>query len=91
VKHFPGLSTDAVRYLVNTRRVVGIGIDTPSIDYGPSTAFEAHRVSMPQNVFHIENATGLTSLPPSGFRVIVAPIAIVGGSGGPTRVFALLP
>src|SRR5262249_30455783 len=49
VKHFPGLSADAVGYLVNTRRVVGIGIDTPSIDYGASTSFEAHRVSMAQN------------------------------------------
>lgn len=91
VKHFPGLLPAAVAYLAKDRQVVGIGIDTPSIDYGPSTAFEAHKVSMPLNVYHIENAARLTTLPRKGFMVIVAPIAILGGSGGPARVFAVLP
>jgi kynurenine formamidase len=91
VKHFPGLSVAAVAVLAKDRRVAGIGIDTPSIDYGPSTTFEAHKVSMALNVYHIENAAKLTSLPASGFRVVVAPIDIAGGSGGPTRVFGLMP
>jgi kynurenine formamidase len=90
VKHFPGLLAETVRYLARDRRVAAIGIDTPSIDYGPSTTFEAHRISMALNVYHVENATGLTKLPASGFDVVVAPINIAGGSGGPTRVFALL-
>ena len=46
---------------------------------------------MPLDVYHIENAANLTSLPDSGFTVVVAPINILGGSGGPTRVFALVP
>jgi kynurenine formamidase len=91
VKHFPGLSPAAVGYLAKDRKVAGIGIDTPSIDYGPSTSFEAHKVSMPLNVYHIENAARLTTLPRKGFMVLVAPIAIRDGSGGPARVFALLP
>jgi kynurenine formamidase len=90
VKHFPGLSVEAVRHLAQTRHVAGIGIDTPSIDYGPSTGFEAHKVSMPLGVYHIENAAKLTTLPASGFMVVVAPIDIAGGSGGPTRIFAIL-
>jgi kynurenine formamidase len=45
---------------------------------------------MPAGVYHIENATGLTALPPAGFTVVVAPIKIQNGSGGPARVFALL-
>jgi kynurenine formamidase len=89
VKHFPGLSPEAVAYLARDRRVAAIGIDTGSIDYGPSTTFEAHKVSMALNVYHIENAAHLTSLPPTGFTVIVAPINIAGGSGGPARVFAV--
>lgn len=90
VKHFPGLSADATTLLARDRRVAGIGIDTPSIDYGPSTGFEAHHVSMALNVYHIENATRLIELPASGFQVVVAPINIAGGSGGPTRLFALV-
>jgi kynurenine formamidase len=90
VKHFPGLAPDAVKYLAADRHVAGIGIDTASIDYGPSTDFEAHKVSMPLNVYHIENAAHLTDLPAAGFTVLVAPIDIAGGSGGPARVFAVL-
>ena len=90
VKHFPGLSVEAGEYLARDRKVAGIGIDTGSIDYGPSTAFEAHHVSLALNVYHIENAAHLTTLPPTGFMVMVAPMKIAGGSGGPARVFALL-
>ena len=90
VKHFPGIGVAAARYLVE-RKVAGIGIDTASIDYGPSQKYEAHNITNPANIYHIENATGLTKLPPTGFTVVVAPIKIAGGSGGPTRVFALLP
>jgi kynurenine formamidase len=91
VKHFPGLSVEAATLLARERKVAGIGIDTASIDYGPSTGFEAHHVTMAAGVYHIENAANLTQLPPSGFRVVVAPMKIAGGSGGPTRVFALVP
>jgi kynurenine formamidase len=90
VKHFPGIHPDAAAYLSRDRKVAGIGIDTPSVDYGPSAKFETHHLTMPLNVFHIENAANLTSLPASGFTIVVAPIKLAGGSGGPTRVFALL-
>jgi kynurenine formamidase len=90
VKHFPGIHPDAAGYLARDRKVAGIGIDTPSVDYGPSAKFETHNLTMPLNVFHIENAANLTTLPATGFTIVVAPIKLVGGSGGPTRVFALL-
>lgn len=90
VKHFPGIAADAARYLVE-RKIAGIGIDTPSVDYGPSEKYETHNITNPANIYHIENARGLTKLPPTGFTVVVAPINLAGGSGGPTRVFALLP
>ena len=90
VKHFPGIAPDAAALLADERHVAGIVIDTPSVDYGPSAKFETHRTTMPKNVFHVENATGLTGLPVSGFTIVVAPIKIAGGSGGPARVFAIL-
>ena len=90
VKHFPGISVEAATLLARDRKVAGIGIDTPSVDYGPSKRFETHRATQPLNVYHIENAANLTALPASGFTVVVAPVNIAGGSGGPTRVFALI-
>ena len=41
--HFPGLHPNAARWLVASRPVTAVGIDTPSIDYGQSTLFESHR------------------------------------------------
>ena len=91
VKHFPGLSVEAATFLAKDRKIAGIVIDTLSVDYGPSKDFEVHKITMPRNVYHVENAANLTSLPPRGFTVTIAPIAIAGGSGGPTRIFARLP
>lgn len=91
VKHFPGLSVEAATFLVKERKIAGIVIDTLSVDYGPSKDFEVHKITMPRNVYHVENAANLTSLPLRGFTVTIAPIDIVGGSGGPTRIFARLP
>ena len=91
LKHFPGISVEAATLLARDRKVAGIGIDSPSVDYGPSEHFETHRTTQPLNVYHIENAANLTTLPATGFTVVVAPVNIAGGSGGPTRVFALLP
>jgi kynurenine formamidase len=88
--HFPGLSLDAARFLARDRRVAGIGIDTLSVDHGPSKDFAVHKATQPHGVYHIENAANLTKLPPHGFLVVVAPLAIGDGSGSPARVFALL-
>jgi kynurenine formamidase len=90
VKHFPGIHPDAAAYLARDRKVAGLGIDTPSVDYGPSQTFETHNLTMRLNVFHIENAARLTSLPATGFTLVVAPVNLAGGSGAPARVFALL-
>jgi kynurenine formamidase len=89
-KHFPGLSLEAASFLARERYAAGIGIDTPSVDYGPSTTFETHRLTMRLNVYHVENAANLTKLPAKGFTVVVAPVQLSGGSGGPTRMFALM-
>ena len=42
--HFPGFSQAAAEFLVRERDINGIGVDTPSIDYGQSQDFIVHRV-----------------------------------------------
>ena len=88
--HFPGVSQAAAAALVE-RRIAGVGIDTASIDPGPSQRFEAHRILAPANIFNLENLTNLGELPASGFAVIALPMKISDGTGGPTRVVAALP
>jgi kynurenine formamidase len=88
--HFPGVSERAAGELVR-RGVSGVGIDTASIDPGVSRRFETHQVLAGANVFALENLTGLDDLPPAGFLVVALPMKIAGGTGGPTRVVAIVP
>ena len=88
--HFPGLDPAAVGWLVNERKIRAIGLDTPSIDHGPSATFAAHVALFEHNVPAFENVAHLDRLPPRGFTVIALPAKIGGGSGGPLRIIALL-
>jgi len=89
--HFPGLSPEAASYLAGDRRVVGVGIDTASIDPGNSQDFRAHRVLAAANVYNLENLAAVDRLPPTGATLIALPMKIAGGSGGPVRALAVLP
>ncbi len=88
--HFPGFSPEAVKVLAEERNVAGIGIDTLSVDYGMSKDFAVHHYSHARGKYHLENVANLGSLPPTGVSVIVAPIKIENGTGGPARIFALI-
>jgi len=88
--HFPAYGEDAARLLVETRRVAVLGVDTASIDYGPSTDFIVHRIANGANVSGLENVANLEELPPTGAWVFALPMKIAGGSGAPVRIVALL-
>ena len=88
--HFPGLHPEAAAYLVE-RGIGSVGIDTASIDYGPSRDFASHVALMTANIPAFENLKGLDRLPPRGAFVVALPIKIAGGSGGPLRIVAWVP
>ena len=90
VMHFPGYSVDAAKFLTEGRAVLGLGIDTLSVDYGPSSDFPVHHYTMARSVYHLEDVANLALLPATGGMVVVAPIKLEGGSGGPVRILALL-
>lgn len=90
VMHFPGYSEDAARFLVEARNVVGLGIDTLSIDYGRSKDFPVHQYTLAHSLYHLENLANLDRVPANGGLAVVAPMKLEGGSGAPVRVFALL-
>jgi kynurenine formamidase len=87
---FPGLHPAAAEWLVRNRRISAVGIDTPSIDHGPSTLFESHRILFEENVFAFENVANLDRLPPTGAAIIALPMKLAGGTGGPLRIIAAL-
>lgn len=88
--HFPGLSPDAAKWLVENRNISAIGIDTPSIDYGQSQYFESHVTLLSKNIPAFENLTNLNLLPDKEFKIIALPMKIKAGSGGPLRIIAIL-
>ncbi|MCA0893194.1 cyclase family protein [Microbulbifer agarilyticus] len=89
--NFPGLSPEAAIFLADQRGIKAVGLDTPSIDYGASKLFKAHRELFKRNVPALENVTNLQALPEKGFTLIALPMKIRGGSGGPTRVVGFIP
>ncbi len=88
--HFPGISETAARELV-AREVGAVGIDTASLDHGPSQDFAAHRVFARADVPAFENVARLDLVPERGAMVIALPMKIGDGSGGPLRIVAVVP
>jgi len=86
---FPGLAPEAARWLVENRNISAVGIDTPSIDHGPSTLFESHRILFEENVFALENVARLEELPATGAVIIALPMLMEDGTGGPIRILAI--
>ena len=87
--HFPGIHPEAARWLTE-KHVKAVGIDTASIDYGQSTAFETHRILYERNIPGLENLTNLSEIPATGATVIALPMKIKGGSGAPLRAVAMV-
>lgn len=88
--HYPGFSLDAAKFLVQSRNVVGLGIDTMSVDLGATTDYPVHLFTSQLGIYHLENVANLAQVPAVGATVVVAPIKLEKGSGGPARVLALL-
>ncbi len=89
--HFPGFSKQAAEFLIKQRNVKAVGLDTPSIDYGPSKDFIAHQIFGGANIPIFENVAAVDRLPPKGATIFALPMKIKGGSGAPLRIFAILP
>jgi len=87
---FPGFSPESVEFLLKERKITGIAIDTPSIDYGQSKDFKVHRILFAADKLALENIANLDKLPPSGAMLYVIPMFIKDGTGAPARVFAIL-
>ncbi|HVS14040.1 MAG TPA: cyclase family protein [Thermoanaerobaculia bacterium] len=89
--HFPSFGLEAARLLIEERGVAMLGVDTASIDHGPSADFPVHRLAGAANVPGLENVASLERVPATGAWLVALPMKIGGGSGGPVRIVALVP
>lgn len=88
--HYPGFSLEAAEFLVNTRHIVGLGIDTMSVDIGATTTYPVHQFTSRAGLYHLENVANLGRVPPVGATLVVAPVKLEAGSGAPVRLLALV-
>lgn len=89
VMHFPAFGKPAIDFLLSERKISGIGVDTLSLDFGPSADFAVHFTLLSTNRWGLENLANLEGIPPSGATLFVGAPKIAGGSGGPSRVMAV--
>jgi kynurenine formamidase len=89
--HAPGFDPLLTDFLKEERPGVrAIGLDTASLDIGASRDFPAHASWLPSGRYGIENLANLEHVPATGAVAIVGAPALAGGSGGPTRVLAVV-
>ena len=89
--HFPGFGLDAARLLLEGRNVAGLGTDTAGAEPGADTGFSVSRLALDKRRIVLENLTNLDLLPPTGALMVIGLLRLMGGSGGPASVTALVP
>ena len=92
--HTPGVSVDCARWLAEEAPVIGVGVETVGTDAGAAhsfdPAFPCHSFLLGAGKYGLTQLRNLDALPPTGAVVLAAPLPIVGGSGSPARVLALV-
>ena len=91
VLHFPGISVQATRWLIDERALGGLGIDTHGVDPGIDELYRTNTLLLKRHRIHLENLGGLQQMPPNGAWVVVGGVRNQGGSGSPATVFGLIP
>jgi kynurenine formamidase len=90
----PGMSVECARWVAEQSPLQGIGVETIGTDAGAAHSFDppfpCHSFLLGNGKYGLAQLRNLHLLPPTGAVVIAAPLRIVGGSGSPVRVLALV-
>ena len=92
--HTPGVSVECARWLAEEAPIIGLGVETVGTDAGAAHSFDppfpCHSFLLGAGKCGLTQLRNLQLLPPTGALLVTAPLPIVGGSGSPTRVLALV-
>ena len=92
--HYPGWDLDCVKWLADVRKVGGIGHETPDTDPAAceaQTGFLAEDYILKAGALNVELMCHLYQVPSVGSIIFVSFPKLRGGTGFPTRVFAICP
>jgi len=90
-----GMTAEATNWFLD-QGVKVMGIDAITFDppiwamFERKQFWEAHRVMLEREYYHLENMTNLDQLPPSGFKLSVFPVKWVNTTAAPVRAVAIL-
>lgn len=93
--HTPGVAPECACWLAAETGVVGIGVETVGTDAGlaasfPDQPFPCHWYLQGAGKYGLTQLRNLARLPAQGAVLLAGPLPIVGGSGSPARVLALV-
>jgi len=88
---FPAIHQDTATFLVKSRNIKAIGIDTLGFDNALQPKRMSHRIFFEHDIPGVENVANLDALPAKGAYLIGLPMKIKGGSGAPIRIIAFVP
>lgn len=86
----PGYAVDAAQFLVEGRNILGLGIDTASVDAHASRDFPVRKHTLAHSVYQLENVANLDAIPPNGSIVVIAPVKLQGAKAAPVRMLAMV-
>jgi len=92
--HYPGWDLECVKWLADVRKVGGIGHETPDTDPSACEAqagFLGEDYILKADKLNVELMCGLDQVPPVDSIVFVVFPKLKGGTGFPTRAFAICP
>ena len=92
--HTPGVSVAGAKWIAGNDRISGFGVETVGIDAGQAAnmdpMFPVHSFLLGADKYGVTSLRNLDRLPAVGATLVVAPLPIVGGTGSPSRVYALV-
>jgi kynurenine formamidase len=90
----PGISVECAKWLADEAPIQGVGVETVGTDAGAAHSFDppfpCHSFLLGSDKYGLTQLQNLGVLPPTGAVVVAGPLPIVGGSGSPARVLALV-
>jgi kynurenine formamidase len=89
MQHYPGFHIEATQLLLETG-AAAIAVDTLSLDHGASQDFATHYAWLPANRYGIECLANLDQVPAAGATLVVGAPKTGKGTGGPSRIFAMV-
>jgi kynurenine formamidase len=96
LRDHPGMTAEAIHWLLD-QGIMMIGIDAITLDppvwamFERKQFWEAHRVMLEREYYHLENLTNLDLIPtPFGFKLSLFPVKWVNTTGAPVRAVAIV-